>query len=182
MILAGAIFACLIGIIYLLWNQRTQQKQLENLENNLVVLQSGLGRGRGQSTVMPPLDEVIAHYEKQLEEEPEETEGTEEEEETEQQEEKVVELGQQEESKFQMSQFSGVLSKELKELCKKLGFSSKGNKKELVSRLLQHPQYQTVEQLLEEFKKDTQSETETEKPQTEKVLEMVEEEEEEDEN
>lgn len=54
-----------------------------------------------------------------------------------------------------MAQFSGVLSKDLKELCRKLGFSPKGNKKELVSRLLNHPQYNTVEQLLAEFKKET---------------------------
>lgn len=57
MIIAGAIFACLIGIIYLLWNQRTMQKEIDNLHNSLATMRSGS---------MPPLDEVIAHYEGQL--------------------------------------------------------------------------------------------------------------------
>lgn len=62
MILAGAIFACLIGIIYLLWNQRTLQKQVDNLENSIASLSSPHAISSG----MPPLDEVIAHYEQQL--------------------------------------------------------------------------------------------------------------------
>lgn len=57
MILAGAIFACLIGIIYLLWNQRTMQKELDNLHNSIVSV---------KHQTMPPLDEVIQHYEQKL--------------------------------------------------------------------------------------------------------------------
>lgn len=110
---------------------------------------------------MPPLDEVIAHYEKQLDEE-EESEPEPDVVDVPTGDEPVVELGSQTEPAFDMSQFSGVLSKDLKELCRKLGFSPKGNKKELVSRLLNHPQYNTVDQLLAECKKEPEPKPEPE--------------------
>lgn len=198
MILAGAIFACLLGLIYLLWTQRTIQKQIDNIENELVILKSS--KGGGGSSMMPPLEDVIAHYEKQLGDDREDDEGevdemelqekqqeavavvsqldtvqeVEEEDDEEsdvskqqQQEEKVVIFGQsQEETNVNMKTFSSVLSRELKELCKRHGFSPKGNKKELIMRLMNHPKYKTEEELLSDCKelkevKHNEKETET---------------------
>ena len=164
MILAGAIAACLLGITYLLWNLRNLGKQVENLENRLVM---------SSRKVMPSLEEVISHYEKKLEEEEDDDEKDEEEINSEEEpskeepsheepskeepsneepsheeyvekedshEEKVIELGKNsEEDNIDTSQFSSVKVKQLKELCKELGFSPKGSKKELIVRLMRHP-------------------------------------------
>lgn len=54
---------------------------------------------------------------------------------------KVVDLGKPEEISVDMNKFSSIRAKELKEMCKSLGFSPKGSKQDLVLRLLKHPQF-----------------------------------------
>lgn len=109
---------------------------------------------------MPPLDEVIAHYESQLhqeEEAPEEEtheEAAPEEETHEPRHQEETSVFSSQEADIDMGVFSGVLSKELKELCRSLGFSPKGNKKELVSRLLHHPKFVSLEDIVAECKKE----------------------------
>lgn len=54
---------------------------------------------------------------------------------------KVVDLGKPEEISVDMNKFSSIRAKELKEMCRTLGFSPKGSKQDLVLRLLKHPQF-----------------------------------------
>lgn len=47
-----------------------------------------------------------------------------------------------------LSKFNSVRVKDLKETCRSIGFSPKGNKGELVSRLLKHPKFNTEDDLV----------------------------------
>lgn len=171
MILAGAIFACLIGIIYLLWNQRTLQKQVDNLEN--LIAQNAAASSRSSSGGMPPLEEVIAHYEQQLSqeeheheqegneildtimEEPEvgddeplpESDSPESAPQTEP-ETKMIDLSGESKPEVNMAKFNSIKAKDFKEKCKELGFSPKGPKQELILRLLKHPSFNSEEDLI----------------------------------
>lgn len=176
MIIAAAIFACLVGIIYILWNQRAMQTRIDHLEN-LSFNQSSNG-----SSNMPSLDEVIEHYEKQLnqgddepvDEEPADEEVAEEEHADEEPvDEPVASDDAQEEQPngesddaqdkpaiqtlisadspeedIKIHRYSSIRARVFKEKCKELGFSYRGSKAEMIRRLLKHPNYNTEEKII----------------------------------
>jgi hypothetical protein len=61
---------------------------------------------------------------------------------------KVVDLSKPEEVTVNMSKFSSVRAKDLKDVCKTLGFSPKGTKLELIIRLLKHPSFNSEEDIV----------------------------------
>ena len=153
MLLAGSIFACLIGIIYLLWNQRTMQKEIDTIHNTVALI---------KDSNMPPLDEVIAHYEQKLSTSDE----MDAQDEQEQADDEVVSETQEtidttqsqmidlsgsgpSDSEFDITKFHSIRVKDLKEQCRQVGFSPKGTKTELVTRLLKHPTFNTDDDLVE---------------------------------
>lgn len=121
---------------------------------NRIALQASAPSGS-----MPPLEDVIAHYESQLNTHEEDSEEVSEEV-SEEDSEEVSEgpssssLFSSQEPEIQMSEFSSILSKDLKELCRTLGFSPKGNKKELALRLMSHPKFSSPADIVVECKKD----------------------------
>lgn len=60
--------------------------------------------------------------------------------------------GSQPEEQFDMSKFNTIRVKDLKEKCRKFGFSPKGTKPELIQRLLKHPTFNTDDDLVENMK------------------------------
>jgi hypothetical protein len=48
-----------------------------------------------------------------------------------------------------MSKFNSIRVKDLKEKCRKFGFSPKGTKPELIQRLLKHPTFNNDDELVE---------------------------------
>ena len=169
MIIAAAIFACLIGIIYVLWNQRAMQTRIDHLEN------VSFNQSSNGSSNMPSLDEVIEHYEKQLTQEDDEpadeehtedapvdeepVEDAEEEQPTEEQ------IGESDdiqntpaiqtlissnepEEDIKIHRFNSIRARVFKDTCRELGFSYRGSKIEMIRRLLKHPNYNTEEKIL----------------------------------
>lgn len=76
---------------------------------------------------------------------------------------KIVDLGHPEEETADMSKFSSIKAKELKEVCRSLGFSPKGTKPELVLRLLKHPSFSNEDDIVQSIvsqRKGVSTETE----------------------
>lgn len=193
MIIAAAIFACLVGIIYVLWNQRSMQTRINHLEN------LSFNQSSNSSSNMPSLDEVIEHYEKQLtqeddvpvEEEPteeqpddepvadtEESGDVEEEQPTEEQEAPAIQTlisSDEPEEDIKIHRYSSIRARVFKEKCKELGFSYRGSKAEMIRRLLKHPNYNSEEKILaalEPKQNDTAPPVEPETNESAKPSEM----------
>lgn len=198
MIIAAAIFACLVGIIYILWNQRAMQTRIDHLEN-LSFNQSSNG-----SSSMPSLDEVIEHYEKQLnqgDDEPADEEASEEEPVDEPTDDAVSDDAEEEqpteepsgesddaqekpaiqtlisadEEDIKIHRYSSIRARVFKEKCKELGFSYRGSKAEMIRRLLKHPNYNTEEKIIAALspkQNDTAPPVEPENEDTTESMEM----------